>query len=102
VNLIIISMKKLKSHIDIRILEKAKLLDMINQYLSKYSNNHSIFYACNLINNLLVLGATDSSSLNSIRNYQRDILQDINIEFEGKLKTKITKIKFKIIQNPEI
>jgi len=95
-------MKKLKSHIDIRILEKAKLLDTINQYLSKYANNHTIFYACNLINNLLVLGATDSSSLNSIRNYQRDILKDINIEFEGKLKTKITKIKFKIIQNPEI
>ena len=71
-------MKKLKNHIDIRILEKAKLLNMINKYLVKYSNQCTVFYACNLVDNLLILGATDSSSLNSLRNYQRDILKDIN------------------------
>tara|TARA_B100000035_G_C20926348_1_gene520913 strand:+ start:214 stop:501 length:288 start_codon:yes stop_codon:yes gene_type:complete len=95
-------MKKLKNHIDIRILEKAKLLDMINKYLAKYSNKCTVFYACNLVDNLLILGATDSSSLNSLRNYQRDILKDINFEFKESLKTKLTKIRFKIIQNPEI
>ena len=56
-------MKKLDSHIDIRILEKAKVLQMITEYLNKYSSSESIFYACNIDDGVLTLGSTDSSSL---------------------------------------
>jgi hypothetical protein len=51
---------------------------------------------------MLVLGATNSSNLSIIRNYQRDILKDINYEFGEVLKLKLTKIKFKIIKDPKV
>tara|TARA_B100001996_G_scaffold338717_1_gene291312 strand:+ start:2437 stop:2724 length:288 start_codon:yes stop_codon:yes gene_type:complete len=93
-------MKKLDSHIDISILEKAKILEMITNYLSKYTVLKTDCYACNIKDEILILGCTNSSSLNLIRNYRNDIIKDINIEFSGILKLKIKNIKFKIIQNP--
>ena len=93
-------MKKLDSHIDIRILEKAKVLQMITEYLNKYSSSESIFYACNLEDGVLTLGSTDSSSLSVLRNFQRDIKKDINSEFKRYIEKKIYKIKLKIIQSP--
>ena len=93
-------MKKLDSHIDIRILEKAKVLQMITEYLNKYSSSGSIFYACNLDDGVLTLGSTDSSSLSVLRNFQRDIKKDINLEFNRFIEKKIYKIKLKIIQRP--
>jgi|TARA_B100001059_G_scaffold108067_1_gene107894 hypothetical protein len=95
-------MKKLNYHIDIRILEKAKVLERITKHLYKYAGKNSNCYACNIVENMLVLGATNSSNLSIIRNYQRDILKDINYEFGEVLKLKLTKIKFKIIKDPEI
>ena len=93
-------MKKLDSHIDIRILEKAKVLQMITEYLNKYSSSESIFYACNIDNGVLTLGSTDSSSLSVLRNFQRDIKKDINTEFKRHIGKEIYKIKLKIIQSP--
>ena len=95
-------MKKLDSHIDIRILEKAKVLQMITEYLNKYSSSESICYACNLEDGVLTLGSTDSSSLSVLRNFQRDIKKDINSEFNRFIGKKIYKIKLKIIQNPTV
>ena len=95
-------MKKLDSHIDIRILEKAKVLQMITEYLNKYSSSESICCACNLEDGVLTLGSTDSSSLSVLRNFQRDIIKDINSEFNRFIKKKIYKIKLKIIQNPTV
>ena len=95
-------MKKLDSHIDIRILEKAKVLQMITEYLNKYSSSESICCACNLEDGVLTLGATDSSSLSVLRNFQRDIKKDINSEFNRFIGKKIYKIKLKIIQNPTV
>ena len=95
-------MKKLDSHIDIRILEKAKVLQMITEYLNKYSSSESICCACNLEDGVLTLGSTDSSSLSVLRNFQRDIQKDINSEFNRFIKKKIYKIKLKIIQNPTV
>lgn len=93
-------MKKLDSHIDIRILEKAKVLQMITEYLNKYSSSESIFYACNIDNGVLTLGSTDSSSLSVLRNFQRDIKKDINTEFKRHIEKEIYKIRLKIIQSP--
>ena len=93
-------MKKLDSHIDIRILEKAKVLQMITEYLNKYSSSESIFYACNIDNGVLTLGSTNSSSLSVLRNFQRDIKKDINTEFKRHIEKEIYKIKLKIIQSP--
>lgn len=93
-------MKKLDGHIDIRILEKAKVLQMITEYLNKYSSSESIFYACNIDNGVLTLGSTDSSSLSVLRNFQRDIKKDINTEFKRHIEKEIYKIKLKIIQSP--
>tara|TARA_B100000886_G_scaffold272606_1_gene196540 strand:- start:3 stop:290 length:288 start_codon:yes stop_codon:yes gene_type:complete len=93
-------MKKLDSHIDIRILEKAKVLQMITEYLNKYSSSESIFYACNIDDGVLTLGSTDSSSLSVLRNFQRDIKKDINTEFKRYIEKEIYKIKLKIIQSP--
>tara|TARA_B100000287_G_scaffold122283_1_gene114132 strand:- start:727 stop:1014 length:288 start_codon:yes stop_codon:yes gene_type:complete len=95
-------MKKLDSHIDIRILEKAKILQMITEYLNKYSSSESICCACNLEDGVLTLGSTDSSSLSVLRNFQRDIQKDINSEFNRFIGKKIYKIKLKIIQNPTV
>ena len=95
-------MKKLSSQIDISILEKAKILEIITNYLVKYTNSNNSCYACNIIDEVLVLGAIDSSNLNLARNYQREILKDINSKFYDLLTVKITKIKFKIIKNPLI
>ena len=95
-------MKKLSNEIDISILEKAKILEIITNYLVKYTNSNNSCYACNIIDEVLVLGAIDSSNLNLARNYQREILKDINSKFYDLLTVKITKIKFKIIKNPLI
>lgn len=95
-------MKNISSQIDISILEKAKILEVITNYLVKYTNSNNSCYACNIINEILVLGAVDSSNLNLVRNYQREIIKDINSKFYDLLKIKITKIKFKIIKNPLI
>ena len=95
-------MKKLDSHIDIRILEKAKVLQMITEYLNKYSSSKSICYACNLEDGVLTLGSSDSSSLSVLRSFQRDIKKDINSEFNRFIGKKIYKIKLKIIQNPTV
>ena len=96
----IIYMKKLSDTIDISILEKAKILETITNHINKYIGSEAKCYACNINDNILVLGATNSSSINLIRNYQRDILKDINYEFRKMLKVKIVKIKFRIIKNP--
>lgn len=95
-------MKNISSQIDISILEKAKILEVITNYLVKYTNSNNSCYACNIIDEILVLGAVDSSNLNLVRNYQREIIKDINSKFYDLLKIKITKIKFKIIKNPLI
>ncbi|MAW34955.1 MAG: hypothetical protein CMQ81_02520 [Gammaproteobacteria bacterium] len=95
-------MKNISSQIDISILEKAKILEIITNYLVKYTNSNNSCYACNIIDEVLVLGAIDSSNLNLARNYQREILKDINSKFYDLLTVKITKIKFKIIKNPLI
>ena len=95
-------MKNISSQIDISILEKAKILEVITNYLVKYTNSNNSCYACNIIDDVLVLGAIDSSNLNLARNYQREILKDINSKFYDLLTVKITKIKFKIIKNPLI
>ena len=95
-------MKNISSQIDISILEKAKILEVITNYLVKYTNSNNSCFACNIIDEVLVLGAIDSSNLNLARNYQREILKDINSKFYDLLTVKITKIKFKIIKNPLI
>ena len=95
-------MKNISSQIDISILEKAKILEIITNYLVKYTNSNNSCYACNIIDDVLVLGAIDSSNLNLARNYQREILKDINSKFYDLLTVRITKIKFKIIKNPLI
>ena len=95
-------MKNISSQIDISILEKAKILEDITNYLVKYTNSNNSCYACNIIDEVLVIGAIDSSNLNLARNYQREILKDINSKFYDLLTVKITKIKFKIIKNPLI
>ena len=95
-------MKNINTQIDISILEKAKILEVITNYLVKYTNSNNSCYACNIIDDVLVLGAIDSSNLNLARNYQREILKDINSKFYDLLTVKITKIKFKIIKNPLI
>ena len=95
-------MKNISSQIDISILEKAKILEIITNYLVKYTNSNNSCYACNIIDEVLVIGAIDSSNLNLARNYQREILKDINSKFYDLLTVKITKIKFKIIKNPLI
>ena len=95
-------MKNISSQIDISILEKAKILEVITNYLVKYTNSNNSCYACNITDDVLVLGAIDSSNLNLARNYQREILKDINSKFYDLLTVKITKIKFKIIKNPLI
>ena len=93
-------MKKLSSQIDISILEKAKILEMITKYITKYTNSQTICFACNISDNILILGATNSSNLNSTRNYQREILKDVNSEFSSLLNKEVKKIKFKIIKDP--
>lgn len=95
-------MKKISKQIDISILEKAKILEEITKYLVKYTNSKTMCYACNITENILVLGAINSSNLNLARNYQREIIKDINFEFSSLLSRKIKKIKFKIIRNPSI
>mgnify|MGYP000203141403 FL=1 len=98
----IIYMKKLSDTIDISILEKAKILEIITNHINKYIGSEAKCYACNINDNILVLGATNSSSINLIRNYQRDILKGINYEFSNILKVRIVKIKLKIIKKPNI
>ncbi len=95
-------MKKLSSQIDISILEKAKILGMITEYLVKYTNSSTSCFACNIIDDVLIVGAVNSSNLNLARNYQREILKDINAKFYDSLAKKLTKIKFRIIKNPII
>ena len=95
-------MKKLSSQIDISILEKAKILKIITEYLVKYTNSRYTCYACNIIDDVLVLGAINSSNLSLARNYQHEILKDINSKFYNLLSIKLKKIKFKIIKNPKI
>ena len=95
-------MKKIDHHIDISILAKAKILQIITEYLKKYTNLQILSYACDLDKNILTIGCANSSNLNLIRNYQYEIIKDINCEFSKSFDQEINKIKFKIIKNPVI
>ena len=95
-------MKKISKQIDISILEKAKILESINKYLLKYESIKNKCFACNIINNTLIVGTIDSSALNLLRNYHREILKDINSEMNELLSIKLNNVRFKIIKNPKI
>ena len=95
-------MKKISKQIDISILEKAKILESINRYLSKYESIKDKCFACNIIKNTLIVGTIDSSALNLLRNYHREILKDVNSEMNELLGIKLNKVRFKIIKNPKI
>ena len=93
---------KISKQIDISILEKAKILGSINRYLSKYESIKDKCFACNIINNTLIVGTIDSSALNLLRNYHREILKDVNSEMNELLGIKLNKVRFKIIKNPKM
>ena len=48
-------MKKLSDTIDISILEKAKILEIITNHINKYIGNEAKCYACNIIDNILFI-----------------------------------------------
>ena len=48
------------------------------------------------------MGTIDSSALNLLRNYHREILKDINSEMNELLGIKLNKVRFKIIKNPKM
>ncbi|MEC7885251.1 MAG: hypothetical protein VX544_00480 [Pseudomonadota bacterium] len=90
-------MKHLSAHISSSILEKSNILESMTLFLKKYDKNNAGCTACNIFKDTVVIGVKNSSHLTILRNYQNEIIKELNFEFQERLKNEIKKIKFRIL-----
>ena len=91
-------MKNIKNHISQIILNKAQFLSKITDFLNKNCTFCENVVVCNIYDNTIVIGVHGNEVISKIKNYEREIIKDLNFNFKKSLDNKeIKKIKFKKI-----
>lgn len=91
-------MKNIKNHINQIILNKAQFLSKITNFLNKNCTFCENVVVCNIYDHTIVIGVHGNEIISKIKNYEREIIKDLNFNFKKSLDNKeIKKIKFKKI-----
>lgn len=91
-------MKNIKNHINQIILNKAQFLSKITNFLNKNCTFCENVVVYNIYDHTIVIGVHGNEVISKIKNYEREIIKDLNFNFKKSLDTKeIKKIKFKKI-----
>ncbi len=91
-------MKNIKNHINQIILNKAQFLSKITNFLNKNCTFCENVVVYNIYNHTIVIGVHGNEVISKIKNYEREIIKDLNFNFKKSLDNKeIKKIKFKKI-----
>ena len=91
-------MKNIKNHINQIILNKAQFLSKITNFLNKNCTFCENVVVYNIYDHTIVIGVRDNEMISKIKNYEREIIKDLNFNFKKSLGNKeIKKIKFKKI-----
>ncbi|MAR81859.1 MAG: hypothetical protein CMD47_04700 [Gammaproteobacteria bacterium] len=91
-------MKNIKNHINQIILNKAQFLSKITNFLNKNCTFCENVVVYNIYDHTIVIGVHGNEVISKIKNYEREIIKDINFNFKKSLDNKeIKKIKFKKI-----
>lgn len=91
-------MKNIKNHINQIILNKAQFLSKITDFLNKNCTFCENVVVCNIYDHTIVIGVHGNEVISKIKNYEREIIKDLNFNFKKSLDNKeIKKIKFKKI-----
>ena len=94
-------MKNIKNHINQIILNKAQFLSKITNFLNKNCTFCENVVVYNIYDHTIVIGVHGNEVISKIKNYEREIIKDLNFNFKKSLDNKeIKKIKFtKIISD---
>jgi len=91
-------MKNIKNHINQIILNKAQFLSKITNFLNKNCTFCENVVVYNIYDHTIVIGVHSNEVISKIKNYEREIIKDLNFNFKKSLDNKeIKKIKFKKI-----
>lgn len=91
-------MKNIKNHINQIILNKAQFLSKITDFLNKNCTFCENVVVYNIYDHTIVIGVHGNEVISKIKNYEREIIKDLNFNFKKSLDNKeIKKIKFKKI-----
>ena len=91
-------MKNIKNHINQIILNKAQFLSKITNFLNKNCTFCENVVVYNIYDHTIVIGVDGNEVISKIKNYEREIIKDLNFNFKKSLDNKeIKKIKFKKI-----
>ena len=91
-------MKNIKNHINQIILNKAQFLSKITNFLNKNCTFCENVVVYNIYDHTIVIGVHGNEVISKIKNYEREIIKDLNFNFKKSLNNKeIKKIKFKKI-----
>ena len=91
-------MKNIKNHINQIILNKAQFLSKITDFLNKNCTFCENVVVYNIYDHTIVIGVHGNEIISKIKNYEREIIKDLNFNFKKSLDNKeIKKIKFKKI-----
>ena len=91
-------MKNIKNHINQIILNKAQFLSKITNFLNKNCTFCENVVVYNIYDHTIVIGVHGNEVISKIKNYEREIINDLNFNFKKSLDNKeIKKIKFKKI-----
>ena len=91
-------MKNIKTHINQIILNKAQFLSKITNFLNKNCTFCENVVVYNIYDHTIVIGVHGNEVISKIKNYEREIIKDLNFNFKKSLDNKeLKKIKFKKI-----
>ena len=91
-------MKNIKNHINQIILNKAQFLSKITNFLNKNCTFCENVVVYNIYDHTIVIVVHGNEVISKIKNYEREIIKDLNFNFKKSLNNKeIKKIKFKKI-----
>ena len=79
-------MKNIKNHINQIILNKAQFLSKITNFLNKNCTFCENVVVYNIYDHTIVIGVHGNEVISKIKNYEREIIKDLNFNFKKKFR----------------
>ena len=79
-------MKNIKNHINQIILNKAQFLSKITNFLNKNCTFCENVVVYNIYDHTIVIGVHGNEIISKIKNYEREIIKDLNFNFKKKFR----------------